>query len=256
MLVGTVARSGARIGPHICCAAAFSGRPHKSRMRQLALELASPPAPTLDNFVTGDNAEAVAALRALVTGAAVERFVYLWGAAGSGRSHLLRGVLHALAAAGRSVTLHSTGVTPVVEDAAVAVGVDDVEHLDAPAQINLFNIFNNLKDSGGVLVVTGDLPPARLPLRADLLTRLAWGLVYEVHALSEADLRAAVVDYAAARGFTLPAEVTDYLLVRVPRDLSSLRALVDTLDRVSLEQKRAVTVPLAREVLQAVQKND
>jgi len=256
MLVGTVARSDARIGLHLCCAAAFSGRSHKSRMRQLALELASPPAPTLDNFVTGDNAEAVAALRALVTGAAVERFIYLWGAPGSGRSHLLRGVLHALAAAGRSVHLYETGVAPLAEDPATAVGVDDVEQLDAQAQINLFNIFNNLKDSGGVLLVTGELPPARLPLRADVLTRLAWGLVYEVHALSEADLRAAVVDYAAARGFMLPAEVTDYLLVRVPRDLSSLRALVDTLDRVSLEQKRAVTVPLAREVLQVVQKND
>jgi DnaA family protein len=225
-------------------------------MRQLALELASPPAPTLDNFVTGNNAETVAALRALVTGVAAERFIYLWGAPGSGRSHLLRGVMHALAAAGRHVRWYATAVAPVVEDSAAVVGVDDVERLDAQAQIDLFNIFNNLKESGGVLVVTGELPPARLPLRADLLTRLAWGLVYEVHALSDADLRAAVVDYAAARGFMLPAEVTDYLLVRVPRDLSSLRALVDTLDRVSLEQKRAVTVPLAREVLQLVQQNN
>ena len=137
-----------------------------------------------------------------------------------------------------------------------AVGVDDVERLDDQAQIKLFNIFNNLKESSGVLVVTGDRPPARLPLRPDLLTRLAWGLVYEVHVLSEDDRRAAVLDYAAARGFTLPSEVTDYLLTRVPRDLSSLRALVDTLDRVSLEQKRAVTVPLAREVLQLVQQKN
>jgi DnaA family protein len=131
-----------------------------------------------------------------------------------------------------------------------------VQCLDEQAQINLFNIFNRLKDSSGMLVVTGDVPPARLSLRADLLTRLAWGLVYEVHALSEDDRRAAVLEYAAARGFTLPMEVTEYLLARVPRDLSSLRALVDTLDRVSLEQKRAVTVPLAREVLQAVQSKD
>jgi DnaA family protein len=88
------------------------------------------------------------------------------------------------------------------------------------------------------------------------LTRLAWGLVYEVHPLSEVDLRAAVLDYAAARGFMLPPEVSDYLLARVPRDLSSLRVLVDTLDRVSMEQKRAVTVPLAREVLQLVQQKN
>lgn len=229
-----------------------AGRQPVPGMRQLALELASPPAPTFDNFVTGDNAEAVAALRALVRGEPGERFIYLWGGPGSGRSHLLRAVLRQSGDTGRRVRLYAAGETPVVDDAAEVVGVDDVQRLDEQAQINLFNIFNKLKDASGVLVVTGDVPPARLALRVDLLTRLAWGLVYEVHALSEDDRRAAVLEYAAARGFILPTEVAEYLLARVPRDLSSLRALVDTLDRVSLEQKRAVTVPLAREVLQAV----
>lgn len=225
-------------------------------MRQLALELASPPAPTLDNFVTGGNAEAVAALRALADGAPGERFIFLWGAPGSGRSHLLRAVLKSLADAGHRVRLYATGELPVADESAEVVGVDDVERLDDTSQINLFNIFNTLKESSGVLVVTGGCPPARLALRADLLTRLAWGLVYEVHALSEDDRRAAVLEYATARGFMMPPEVTDYLLARVPRDLSSLRALVDTLDRVSLEQKRALTVPLAREVLQLVQQKN
>jgi len=217
-------------------------------MKQLALELASPPAPTLDNFVIGANAEVAAALRMLVRGAGGERFVYLWGGAGSGRTHLLRATLQALQAVGR--TVHA-GLDAVGADD--VLGVDDVDRLDAPAQVKLFNIYNGLKDGSGVLLATGPLPPARLALRPDLLTRLAWGLVYEVHALSEDDRRAALSDYAKSRGFVLPTEVADYLLVRVPRDLSSLRALVDTLDRLSLERKRAVTVPLAREVLQQLQ---
>ncbi|MGE0557901.1 MAG: DnaA regulatory inactivator Hda [Burkholderiales bacterium] len=217
-------------------------------MKQLVLELASPPAPTLDNFVIGGNAEVVAALRALARGENSERFVYLWGGPGSGRTHLLRGAMQALRAAGRTVHPHMAEVA-----ANDVLGVDDVQRLDAPAQVRLFNLYNELKEGAGVLLATGDVPPAQLPLRPDLLTRLAWGLVYEVRALSEDDLRAALLDYARARGFVLPAEVADYLLVRVPRDLSSLRALVDTLDRLSLEQKRAVTVPLAREVLQLLQ---
>lgn len=218
-------------------------------MKQLALELAKPPAPTLDNFVAGDNAEVLAALRALAAGAG-ERFVYLWGGSGSGRSHLLQATLRALRASGRTVRAFNgfaDGTEP--DDAVVA---DDVHRLDAAAQVALFNVCNTLREGAGVLLAAGDLPPARLQLRADLLTRLAWGLVYEVRALSEDDRRSALLGYAAARGFTLPVEVADYLLARVPRDLSSLRALVDTLDRVSLERKRAVTVPLAREVLQAV----
>jgi len=217
-------------------------------VKQLALELATPPAPTLDNFVVGGNAEIVAALRALVRSEG-ERFIYLWGASGSGRTHLLRATLQALRAAGRSA--HEFAVISGGVGDQDALGVDDVQFLDAAAQIELFNIYNNLRDGSGLLVATGSAAPAQLPLRSDLQTRLAWGLVYEVRTLSEADRRTALLDYARARGFALPDEVADYLLVRVPRDMNSLRALVDAMDRLSLEQKRAVTVPLARELLQA-----
>jgi DnaA family protein len=222
-------------------------------MKQLVLELAAAPEPTLDNFVVGANAEVVAALRGLLHGGQAERFLYLWGGSGSGRSHLLQAMLRAFREDGRTVHLFggsADGIRP--DDACIA---DDVQHLDGPAQVALFNVCNTLREGDGVLLAAGDLPPARLSLRPDLLTRLAWGLVYEVHALSETDRRAALRDYAAARGFTLPPEVADYLLARAPRDLSSLRALVDTLDRLSLQQKRAITVPLARELLQPARLN-
>jgi len=222
-------------------------------MKQLVLELASPPLPSLDNFVVGGNAEVIAALRALAQGDSRERFIYLWGGNSSGRTHLLRAVLQALREAGRSVRWCAAGEGLDAVPGSEVVGVDDVQNLSPAAQIKLFNIFNNLKDDTGVLVVTGDVPPARLSLREDLLTRLAWGLVYEVHALSEADRRAAVLDYAVARGFELPGAVADYLLVHAPRDLHTLRTLVDGLDRLSLARKRAITVPLTRELLQAAQ---
>ncbi len=217
-------------------------------MKQLALELAAAPAPTLDNFIIGDNAEVVAALRALLRDGQSERFIYLWGASGSGCTHLLQATLQALLGAGRTARLFEGSADGVQADDAVVA--DDVQRLDGMAQIALFNVCNTLREGSGVLITAGDLPPARLPLRPDLLTRLAWGLVYEVRPLSEEDRLAALRDYAAARGFTLPHEVAEYLLARAPRDLSSLRALVDTLDRLSLEQKRAITVPLARELLQ------
>ncbi len=221
-------------------------------MRQLALELASAPAPTLANFIAGDNAEVLAALRSFGI-AGGERFIYLWGGAGSGRTHLLRAVLQAARDADRPAHTIAPGdaLAGIAADALVCV--DDVQQFSPPAQIELFNIFNKLKDGSGALLVAGDVPPARLPLRADLLTRLASGLVYEVHALSEEARRVAMRDYAAARGFTLPAEVLDYVLARAPRDLRTLRALIDMLDRRSLEQKRPITVPLARELLQATQ---
>ncbi|MFH1605292.1 MAG: DnaA regulatory inactivator Hda, partial [Pseudomonadota bacterium] len=75
-------------------------------MQQLLLQLALPPAPTLDNYVPGRNAPAVQALCNIARGTVAERFVYLWGEPGSGRSHLLRGLAQA-ARGGKGLYLHA-----------------------------------------------------------------------------------------------------------------------------------------------------
>ena len=65
----------------------YRNSPHQ----QLALDLIQPLRPSLDNFVVGRNAEVIAALRNLAAGGS-ERFVYLWGGEGSGRTHLLQAI--------------------------------------------------------------------------------------------------------------------------------------------------------------------
>jgi len=223
-------------------------------MQQLVLELAHSPQPTLDNFVVGDNAELMATLMALASGTATEHFVYLWGGLGSGRTHLLAALAQAWQSAGLSVHCFGAESPPraaLVSDGA-AVCVDDVESMSDQDQIELFNIFNKLRDSSGFMVVTGGVPPASLSVRPDVLSRLAWGLVYEVRWLNEADRQSAVVEYAQARGLTLSPEVLAYLLLRTPRDLNALRLMVDRLDRLSLAQRRAITVPLVRTLLRSI----
>lgn len=214
-------------------------------MKQLVLDIAPPPAPTLENFVPGRNAEALAAVRAWAAarGADGERFVYLWGAAASGRSHLLR----AAAAAANALAFEPARVFDVPENAHVTA--DGVHALDAQAQVALFNLHNRLRAGGGALLSCGDAPPAQLGLRDDVRTRLAAGLVYELHALDDAEKAEALTRHARARGFTLPPEVADYVLRHARRDLGSLIALLEALDRHSLAAKRAVTLPLVRELL-------
>ncbi|MNC85471.1 DnaA regulatory inactivator Hda [compost metagenome] len=100
-------------------------------------------------------------------------------------------------------------------------------------------------------MVSGSAPPRTLGLRHDVETRLAWGLVYQVHALSDEEKLGALQDHAAARGIRLSDEVAAYLLGRVRRDMGTLLAVLDALDRSSLAAKRAITVPFVREWLQA-----
>lgn len=216
-------------------------------MKQLALDLARPAAPTLDNFVPGANGELLAALRAIAAGAAAERFVYVWGGAGCGRTHLLTAL--AAATGAHYVACASALALPADLGTQPLAAVDDVDALDESAQIALFNAYNEMRANGGALVAAGSRPPTRLALRADLATRLAWGLVYEVRPLSDDERREALTRHAAQRGFALAPDVANYLLAHARRDLPTLLAILDALDRHSLETRRPVSVLLARELL-------
>jgi DnaA family protein len=196
-------------------------------MRQLALKISPPPQPSLDNFVAGANAELLARLGEFKDDRFKENVLYLWGEAGSGKSHLLR------ACAGPNV-------------------VDDVETLDEASQIGLFNRINEVRQSGGAVLVAGNAPPAQLPLREDLKSRLAWGLVYQVKRLSDEERAMFLRAEAGRRGMRVPEDVIGYLLTHVRRDLPTLAAILDELDRVSLELKRPVTLPLVKEALKEI----
>ena len=218
-------------------------------MRQMVLSLAPPSSPTLENFVPGRNSELLSVLAALVGGERRERFVYLWGLPGSGKTHLLTALHGALSQQGVvTAMLTAPGQAPSFAPVDVVLA-DDVDRWSAQGQERLFNIYNVQRDDGGVLIAAGSVPPARLALRQDLVTRLGWGLVYQIHTLSDEEKMAAMTKHARARGFDLSQDVIGYLLKRQARDLPGLLAILDALDSYSLENKRAVTVPLVRQLL-------
>ena len=218
-------------------------------MRQMVLSLAPPSSPTLENFVPGRNSELLSVLVALVEGERRERFVYFWGLPGSGKTHLLTALHGALSQQGVATAMLTAPEQAPSFAPVDAVLADDVDRWSAQGQERLFNIYNVQRDDGGVLIAAGSVPPARLKLRHDLVTRLGWGLVYQVHTLSDEEKMAAMIEHARARGFNLSQDVIGYLLKRQARDLPGLLAILDALDNYSLANKRAVTVPLVRELL-------
>lgn len=216
-------------------------------MKQLVLDISQPPEPTLDNFVVGQNAELLTQLRELLGANPRERFIYVWGAAGAGRTHLLKA---AAASGGLYLGKDEHAVLEGELPVARIIAVDDVQHLNEAAQIGLFNLYNRMRDEGGALLTAGDCAPAQLKLRPDVVTRLGWGLVYLVHPLSDEEKDEALRVHAAQRGFTLADEVARYLLRHWRRDLPSLMAALDALDCYSLETKRPITVPMVKELMQ------
>jgi DnaA family protein len=204
--------------------------------------------PDLENFVVGRNQELLSALRHALTSASGERGLYVWGETGSGKSHLLQAAVDRARRSGQTAVF-ARGVVPEI---AQVVAVDDVEALDEAAQIELFALYNRLRESGGMLLVSGQAAPAHLQLRDDLRTRLGWGLVYQVHALNDDEKAQALLRHSQARGFELPNEVTQYLLRHGRRDLPYLLEVLDELDAHCLRlKKRAATVPLLKEVMRS-----
>ncbi|MEJ7670804.1 MAG: DnaA regulatory inactivator Hda [Casimicrobiaceae bacterium] len=220
-------------------------------MEQLVFDLTSPPPPTLKNFLLGRNAEALAALALFAAAATRETSIVLWGAPGAGKTHLLQATVAAVVSPQTArYYARPDALAAVSADSNVLLAIDDVESADAVAQGQLFTLYNEFAASGARLVVAGALPPARMPLRDDLRTRLSSGLIYEILPLADADKAAALEAHARARGFVLAEDVIAYLLAHGRRDMPSLLALLAALDRHALATKRAVTVPLLKSWLQ------
>jgi DnaA family protein len=179
----------------------------------------------------------------------------LWGAPAAGKTHLLHAAVRRARARGLPATLlaqpaelASADIGMLAAQAVVAVAA--VDRLPPAAQAQLFTLYNALKAGGGHLLAAGRLPLASLPVREDVRTRLGWGLVYEVVALTDAEKPLALADYARRRGFALSDDVIRYLLAHGRRDMTALCATLAALDRHSLSTKRPITVPLLRGWLQ------
>lgn len=225
---------------------------------QLALNLRLPAHATFETFVSGPNAGAVRAVRAL-TGRIQERQLYLWGPRGVGKSHLLQALCRAQGEGARpsvylplrEILTLSPRILEGVEDLSV-VCVDDV-HLaggDADWELALFGLSNRCRDTGCVLVLAARGAPNHLGIGLpDLASRLGWGPVYRLSALEDADRIRALQLHGVQRGLDISDEVGRYLLTRSSRELTALLGVLDTLDEVSLVTRRRITIPLVRSVL-------
>lgn len=217
-------------------------------MKQIPLAIGPDPAQSFENFLTGDNAGAVAHLQALLPGAPP---VYLWGPPGSGKTHLLHAVVQRLRDGGaRAMWCSAAEPAPwAVADERDWLVIDDCHALDPGQQQAAFALFVDASSRGAGVLAAGSVPPVDLDVREDLRTRLGWGHVFALVPLGEAEVRAALRREADRRGTFLSDDVMSYLLTRFARDLKHLMAQLDRLDEFSLSTQRPITVPLLKQML-------
>ena len=225
-------------------------------MKQIALDIGLSTGPTLQNFFPGPNLPAYQHLCLWLGHGDAQTArspvsTYLWGASGSGKTHLLKAVCEALREQGGRVGWLDAGMQepPAFSESWVAVALDDVHLYTAVQQQAAFNWFVHAQTLQRAVLGTGDQPPAALPLRDDLRSRLGWGHVFRLAVLSEPERRAVLRQAADERGIFLGDEVMDFMLTRFSRDLTSLMELLDLIDAYALRTKRAITVPMIRAMM-------
>lgn len=225
-------------------------------LNQLSLRMWLRESATFANYVAGGNAHVVTALQQACAGGS-ERFIYLWGSDGVGKSHLLQAACHAATENGSVyLPLNEPGLAPEMLEGLEQMAVVAVDNLDAIAgqrdwETALFHLYNRIRDQGhGVLLIAANQPLAASAITLpDLRSRLAWGLVFQLHSLSDAEKLAALQQRAHQRGFELSEDVGRYLLRHYQRDMSALFELLELLDQRSLAQQRRLTIPFVKEVI-------
>jgi DnaA family protein len=185
--------------------------------------------------------------------------VFLSGASGSGKSHLLlatcaEAAIHEIAVAYLPLELFGARAANALAHQGMVplVCVDDVQAIagDRDAQIALFDLHNRVIDGGGALLYASEATPLQLDLALpDLRSRIAQCTQFALAVPDETQRRAILRERAQVRGLELDDAVMDWLFRRVDRDLATLTALLDRLDRASLAAQRRITVPFLRQAL-------
>jgi DnaA family protein len=183
--------------------------------------------------------------------------VWVHGAAAVGKTHLLQA---RCASAQNAVYLPLREVAQLSGEILSGYGqfslvcLDDAEAVagNPDWERALFRLHQELDEQNGRLVISGSAPPAALPFKlADLASRLNGGVVLTLQPLDEQEQLEALQLRAQLRGCELPEETAQFLLRRLPRNMTALCAFLDELDEASLVAQRRLTVPFVKAVMKS-----
>ncbi len=226
--------------------------------QQLTLNVQLRDDATLGNFLCPESAKALFKALEDQPGPRGEPIIYLYGPEDTGKSHLLQGACHmagsipALYLPLSELSHYSPDEVLLGVESMGLVCLDDIHAVMGNDQWEqaLFHFFNRAREQSCRLLVSANSSPRTLQLKlADLQSRLSWGLVFQLEALNDDDRKSILRFRALRRGLEMSAEVASYIADRGPRTLTLLLELLETLDKASLVEKRALSIPFVKQAL-------
>lgn len=213
---------------------------------------------SFENFFPGDNKQLLVKLMNMARGRG-NRLLYLWGASGVGKTHLLNACCYVA----RQLRLQPfylpltkiNQLSPsVFEDLETLnlICIDDLEMIAGKKDWEeaFFHFFNRMREEKKRLIVSGNALPKELAIKLpDIRSRLTSGLIYQVKPLNDEMKIETLIMRARLRGLDLTNDVAQFLLRRLPRNMNDLLCALQTLDQSALEEQRKLTIPFVKKVL-------
>ena len=226
--------------------------------QQLALKVQLRDDATLENYFCAPSTQTLVELLRGQLAPGGEPIIYLYGPADVGKTHLLQAACHLVKETPAVyLPLAQLSCYPAEEvmhgaESMGLVCLDDIDTVmgNEEWEVALFHFFNRAREQNCRLLVAGHSAPRELEVDlADLRSRLSWGIVYQLNALNDDERKSILSFRAACRGLQLPSEVASYIADRAPRSMGQLLDLLATLDSLSLMEKRALSIPFIKKVL-------
>ncbi len=227
---------------------------------QMPLSLHLDDSASFENFLVTDSTRLLLnELRAQTDGAGLQ-WLYVHGAEQTGKSHLLQASARAAAETGRQALYLPIEQLQGESGAAVLGGLEAMDLIcldgldfvagEAGWERALFNCYNALIATGGSLLIAARQPPAALPVQLpDLASRLEGFATFHLAELEHEQRKSALRLRAECRGLSISDEVIDYIFNRGKRDLVTVFACLDHIDRQALMAQRRLTVPFVRSAM-------
>jgi DnaA family protein len=229
------------------------------KTHQLAFSFGIREEATFTHFSPGRNQQLLTQLEETLLSNKGHRIIYFWGNTGVGCSHLLQASCHrakelAFSAAYIPLKQFSEFTPAILEglEQIPLICLDDLHQIAGQVlwEEAVFHLFNRVKETTSRLLMAAHASPAQAGfILPDLLSRLQWELLFQVHELTDEAKLILLKQKATARGFMLSNEVGEYLLRRCSRSMDVLTSVLEKLDRASLTHQRKLTIPFVKSVL-------
>ncbi|QHG81465.1 chromosomal replication initiator protein DnaA [Rhodococcus rhodochrous] len=227
---------------------------------------------TFDTFVIGASNRFAHAAAVAIAEAPARAYnpLFIWGASGLGKTHLLHAAGHYAQRLfpGMRVKYVSTEeftndfINSLRDDRKVAFKrryretdillVDDIQFIEGKEGIQeeFFHTFNTLHNANKQIVVSSDRPPKQLAtLEERLRTRFEWGLITDVQP-PELETRIAILSKKARMdGLNVPHDVLELIASRIERNIRELEGALIRVTAFASLNRQPLDLTLAEVVL-------